>query len=169
MPIHDWTHVSDGTFHHLHHGWIDEIAEALNAGLLPRNYYAMAEEFAAGFGPDVLTLQAPQADGGDDTVSNGSPYTVSLGEGSVALAKVELQPTAETDLAFYRRKQNVVAVRDAAGDRVVAVVEIVSRGNKSAREPFDAFIKKAATLLNSLSQGERMNDVHARCLGSAPP
>lgn len=147
MPIHDWTRVSDGTFHHFRHGWIDEIAEALNAGLLPRSYYAMAEQSAAGFGPDVLTLQAPEADGGSDAAGNGSPYQVSLGEGGVALAKVELRPTAETDLAFYRRKQNVVAVRDAAGDRVVAVVEIVSRGNKSAREPLDAFVKKVAALL----------------------
>jgi hypothetical protein len=114
MPIHDWMRVSAGTFHHFHHGWIDEIAATLNAGLLPRDYYAMAEQFAGGFEPDVFTLQAPE---GDDFTDDGGPGTMlGAGEG-VALAKVELQPTAVSDLAFYRRKQNVVTVRDATGDR----------------------------------------------------
>ena len=145
MPIHDWTRVSAGTFHHFHHCWIDEIAEALNAGLLPREYYALAEQFAAGFGPDVLTLQGLEDE--NDAEDGEVHRAPDSRDGGVALAKVELQPTAETDLAFYRRKQDVVTVRDASGDRVVAVVEIVSRGNKSARDPLDAFIKKTTTLL----------------------
>lgn len=145
MPIHDWTRVSAGTFHHFHHSWIDEIAEALNAGLLPPDYYAMAEQFAAGFGPDVLTLQG--LEGEHDVEDSENHHLPDSRDGGVALAKVELKPTAETDLAFYRRKQDVVVVRDASGDRVVAVVEIVSRGNKSARDPFDAFLKKTTTLL----------------------
>jgi hypothetical protein len=145
MPIHDWTRVSAGTFHHFHHSWIDAIAEALNAGLLPGEYYAMAEQFAAGFGRDVLTLHAPE---GENGAGVGEPQRAAESrEGGVALARVDLQPTAETDLAFYRRKQDVVAVRDASGDRVVAVVEIVSRGNKSARDPLDAFVNKTTTLL----------------------
>ena len=57
MPIHDWTRVEAGIFHHFHHDWITEIARALNHGILPADYYALAEQFAAGFGPDVLTLQ----------------------------------------------------------------------------------------------------------------
>jgi hypothetical protein len=35
MPIHDWTRVEAGIFHHFQHGWIEEISRALNAGLLP--------------------------------------------------------------------------------------------------------------------------------------
>jgi hypothetical protein len=54
----------------------------------------------------------------------------------------------ETDLEFYRRKQNVVAVRHVSGDRLVAIVEVVSRGNKSGREAFDDFVRKAAELLS---------------------
>ena len=34
----------------------------------------------------------------------------------------------ETDLELYRRKQNVVAVRQVDGDRLIAIVEIVSPG-----------------------------------------
>ena len=59
MPIHDWTRVDAGIFHHFHHGWIEEIARALNRGLLPPDHYALAEQIAGGLGPDVLTLQRP--------------------------------------------------------------------------------------------------------------
>src|SRR5262249_55493798 len=64
MPIHDWTRVEAGIFHDFHHGWIDQVKHVLNSGVLPRDYYAMAEPFAGGFGPDVLTLNAPGS--GDD-------------------------------------------------------------------------------------------------------
>src|SRR5438309_823998 len=40
MPIHDWTRVEAGIFHDFHHGWIADIKRALNAGVLPPNYYA---------------------------------------------------------------------------------------------------------------------------------
>lgn len=60
MPIHDWTKVDAGIFHAFHHGWIEELARALNRGLLPADYYALPEQHAAGFGPDVLTLQGSQ-------------------------------------------------------------------------------------------------------------
>ena len=32
MPIHDWTRVDAGIFHAFHHGWIEEMARALNRG-----------------------------------------------------------------------------------------------------------------------------------------
>ena len=57
MPMHDWTRVDAGICHDFHHEWISEIKRALNRGLLPPDYYAIAEQVAAGFGPDVLTLQ----------------------------------------------------------------------------------------------------------------
>ena len=57
MRMHDWTKVEAGIFHHFHHYWISAISEQLN-GQLPSDYYALAEQFAGGFGPDVLTLQS---------------------------------------------------------------------------------------------------------------
>src|ERR1700739_539434 len=45
MPVHDWTRVGAGIFHDFHHAWIEEIKRALNAGLLPDDYYALAEQF----------------------------------------------------------------------------------------------------------------------------
>ena len=56
MAVHDWRRVEAGIFHDFHHSWIEEIARALNRGLLPPEYYALREQYAAGFGPDVLTL-----------------------------------------------------------------------------------------------------------------
>src|SRR5438552_7274050 len=59
MPVHDWTRVSDGTFHDFHYSWVLEIKRALKRGLLPRGYYVMAEQLRGDPGaPDVLTLQA---------------------------------------------------------------------------------------------------------------
>jgi hypothetical protein len=54
MPIHDWTRVDAGIFHDFHHEWISMVRRALNNGLLPPEYYALAEQQAAGFGPDPL-------------------------------------------------------------------------------------------------------------------
>ncbi|RPI86750.1 MAG: DUF4058 domain-containing protein, partial [Planctomycetaceae bacterium] len=35
MPIHDWTRVEPGDFHHFHQRWIQDLAAALNGGVLP--------------------------------------------------------------------------------------------------------------------------------------
>jgi hypothetical protein len=144
MPIHDWTCVEACIFHHFHHEWISAISNALNEGILPPDYYALAEQHAAGFGPDVLTLQGTS--NGD--AGGGSPATPPPGGGGLLLAPPRIQPTAETDMAFYRRKQNTVTVRHVSGDRVVAMVEIVSPGNKASRNAFRAFVEKAAELLD---------------------
>ena len=40
-----------------------------------------------------------------------------------------------------------MAVRHASGDRLIAIVEVVSKGNKSGRKAFDDFIRKAAEFL----------------------
>jgi hypothetical protein len=141
MPIHDWTRVDAGIFHAFHHGWIHEIARALNRGLLPSDYYALPEQYAAGFGPDVLTLQGTQDN--DDDVDEDS----GTGTPIARLATLKVKPTAVTDMAFYRGKQNRIAVRHVSGDRIVAVVEVVSPGNKAARNPLRAFVQKAAQLL----------------------
>ena len=64
------------------------------------------------------------------------------------MAEPRVRITAETDLEFYRRKQNVAAVRHVSGDQLVAIVEIVSKGNKSGRKAFEDFVRKAAEFLD---------------------
>lgn len=58
MAIHDWTRVSAGTFHHFHTIWLAHLAEELNQGRLPEDYYAMAEQRAGQVQPEVyLTME----------------------------------------------------------------------------------------------------------------
>jgi hypothetical protein len=143
--MHDWTRVDAGIFHAFHHSWIEEIARALNRGILPADYYALPEQHAAGFGPDVLTLQGnnDSDDEGDDAKGKSSRF-----DRGVLLATPKLQPTAETDMEFYRRKQSTIAVRHVSGDRIVAMIEILSPGNKAGRNRLRAFVAKAAELLD---------------------
>ena len=78
MPVHDWTRVDAGIFHAFHHGWIGMISNALNEGLLPPDYYALPEQLAAGFGPDVLALQSPR---GEEDGSDGDGTSTGGGSG----------------------------------------------------------------------------------------
>jgi hypothetical protein len=155
MPIHDWTRVDAKIFHHFHQRWIGVITDVLNERLLPRDYYALAEQQGARFEADILTLKmsgTPEPD--DDATERALVQSPSHEGGNGAtgrdmlVAEPRVQITAETDLEFYRRKQNVVAVRHVSGDRLVAIVEIVSKGNKSGRKAFEDFIRKAAQLLD---------------------
>jgi hypothetical protein len=57
MPIHAWSKVDAGLFHHFHQSWIVNLSSVLNAGILPADYMALAEQVAAGPIPDVLPLQ----------------------------------------------------------------------------------------------------------------
>jgi hypothetical protein len=57
MPVHDWTRVDAELFHHFHQGWTIELSNALNAGTLPRDYFALVEQRVQGPIPDVLTLE----------------------------------------------------------------------------------------------------------------
>jgi hypothetical protein len=141
MPTHDWTRVDAGIFHDFHHAWIEEIKRALNRGLLPPDHYALAEQIAGGLGPDVLTLQGP---------TNGAPAG---GEprGGVALATQPPQVYfhARTEADLYAAKARAVAIRHASNHRVVAVVEVVSPGNKNNRHGLRAFVDKAVELLRA--------------------
>jgi hypothetical protein len=148
MPIHDWFRVDAGIFHHFHQRWIGALTDSLNAGLLPEDYYALAEQFASKFGPDVLTLQEVATRNGAGGPA-AHPGSNSGGGGGTALlvSPPRIRFVGETDMEFYRRKQNVVAVRHVSGDRIVAMIEIVSPGNKLGQKAFDKFVEKAAALL----------------------
>jgi len=164
MPLHDWTRVDAGIFHDFHHAWIEEIKRALNAGLLPENYYALAEQHAAGFGPDVVTLElTPDSGNGDGE----SEQVLGIGAdkrnlpSNVLLVPPRVHLAGETDMEFYRRKQNHIAVRHVSGDRVVAIVEVVSPGNKSSRHAIRSFVEKAGELLD--------RGIHLLILDLLPP
>lgn len=144
MPIHDWTRVTAGTWHDFHLAWIAEIRNALNDGLLPADYYAQAEQIAGPLGPDVLTLQTPETSG------NGHPSTATTsGPGglAVAVAPPRVRMTAEAEMNDYVLKRRTIVIRHASGDRIVALLEIVSPGNKGASHALRSFVEKAVEAL----------------------
>jgi hypothetical protein len=64
------------------------------------------------------------------------------------LALPRLKPVAETEQAFYRRRQKHVTVRHVSGDEIAAIVELVSPGNNSSRSALRAFVTKAVELID---------------------
>jgi Protein of unknown function (DUF4058) len=133
MPMHDWTRVDAGIFHADHHSWIEEIHRSL-LKRLPPDYYSLPEQQAAGFGPDVLALTNAE---GDDALPGGA----------MTLARPQTKMFRETSTEFYLRKQKAVAIRHVSGDRIVAMIEIVSPGNKNSRHGLRSYSKKARELL----------------------
>ncbi|HEX3148068.1 MAG TPA: DUF4058 family protein [Gemmataceae bacterium] len=135
MPIHDWTRMQAGDFHHFHQRWIGAIADALNSGQLPPGYLAMAEQVAGGPIPDVVTLQSRRPTSGK--------------VGGVAIN--EKPPTAQmirkSERWIYTQKANRVAIRHGRGE-VVAIIEIVSPGNKGSQRALQLFLQKAAEILS---------------------
>jgi hypothetical protein len=155
MPIHDWTRVDAGLFHHFHQQWATYLCNALNAGKLPPDYFALVEQNIRGPIPDVLTLRlSPRADCGAERGRDGG--------GGIAIAErvPRTRLTRRAELDSYLRKASHIAVHHRHGD-VVAVLEIVSPGNKACRAEFRALVEKSATLLR---QG-----VHLLVLDLFPP
>jgi hypothetical protein len=138
--MHDWTRVEAGIFHAFHHRWISALSDVLNTGILPPDFYALPEQQAAGFGPDVLTLQ-------DQRRSAGEPSGGGLATAAALHARPQTRFVAETEAEFYRRKKSSLVVRHVSGDRIVAMIEIVSPGNKASRHAFRALVDKACELL----------------------
>jgi hypothetical protein len=142
VPVHDWTKVDAGIFHDFHHAWIAELRTTLNEDLLPAGYYALAEQVTKPFGPDVLTFQTG---GENDVLESAGPVP---GPSPVVLEnppKVRMVQKSEADL--YAKKANRVAIRHASNDRDVAMIEILSPGNKASRHAIDDLLSKVFSVL----------------------
>lgn len=141
MPVHDWTKVDAGVFHHFHLKWIAELSRALNRGLLLPNHYALAEQITSLWEPDVLTLRGP---------TQGAPPEENPPTG-IALAskppKVHFRVKSEMDL--YAAKAKAVVIRHTSQHQIIAVLEVVSPGNKSSRQRLRAFVDKATEFLRA--------------------
>jgi hypothetical protein len=138
MPVHDWTRVPAGLFHHFHQDWSIEIARELNRGRLPKGYYALVEQRVDGPEPDVIAVETKLA---------GEPRP----DGAIATVdppKTRLTNRASSDAGRYARKANRISVRHPLGD-VVALVEIVSPGNKESRHAIRSFVEKSAAFLRA--------------------
>jgi hypothetical protein len=136
MPVHDWTQVDAGLFHAFHQRWISALCDALNGGGLPTDYFALPEQVIGPI-PDVLTLKlSPRR----EEASNGTTGV------AVATAPPHIQHVRRTESDPYVRQANRITVRHRHG-QVVAVMEIVSPGNKASRAELRAFVEKTADLI----------------------
>jgi hypothetical protein len=154
MPVHDWTRVDAGIFHSFHNAWITELNNALNSGILPDDYYALMEQHAGKMVTDVLTLHANRPNG----ESSSSPPS------SAGIALVEAPPKVRrtlTGVETYGQRRRTLAIRHIRGDRLVALLEIVSPANKDRRRSVRVFVTK---VLEALHLG-----IHVLLIDPLPP
>ena len=164
--VDDWTRVDAGTFHSFHLGWLAEINKTLNRRVLPPGFYSQSERkfgavSAAENEADVLTLETPV---------DGTPWTGgewSGDPGGTALLEAPPVAAVEPDLAelseeeHYARKQSRLAIKRGVDHRIVALIEIVSPGNKDRPGSMERFVTKAV---------EAMEDgIHLVMIDLLPP
>ena len=101
MPVHDWTRVISGIFHHFHQRWIGAIADALNDGMLPAEYYALSEQQTDGPVPDILTLErnldSQSWTGVGSAIRDAVPGGVAVAERVVIAKPANISPFLTTD------------------------------------------------------------------------
>ncbi len=141
MPVHDWTRVEDGIYHDFHVSWISEIRKVLNEGLLPEGYYALAEQHAGQSIADVLTLHA--------SPPSQEPLSLPPDTGGTAVSerppRVRRRQTFEPSMLARRR---TLAIRHVSGHRLVALLEILSSGNKDRVQHVEEFAAKVVSALD---------------------
>lgn len=137
MPVHDWTRVDAGLFHDFHQRWTVALCNALNDGCLPPDHFALVEQRIRGPIPDVLTLHLSP---GPELPHNGATSV------AVATAPPRTRLVRRSEADIYADKTNRIIVRHRHGD-AVAVIEILSPGNKGSRAEFRDFVQKAVALI----------------------
>ena len=139
VPIHDWTRVDAGLFHAFRFGWITTLSGAPNRGALPSDYFALIERRTRGAIDDFLDLQLPPENGcavRSDPRHRRSQDPALRWSGQCF----------ESEANLYARKADRITVRHEEG-RIVAVIEIVSPGNKGSTNPFRTFVEKTSALI----------------------
>ncbi len=129
MPMHDWTTVTSGLFHHFHQGWCWEIGRVLNRGPLPEGYTALVEQRSGTKEADLLAIEER---------SPAEP----MGEGGIVVrSKPQAKFVRVSEKEYYADKASRIVIRHHLG-RVVAFIEIVSPGNKHDKNSYDDFCEK---------------------------
>lgn len=137
MPLHDWTRVPSGLFHDFHQSWSIRIKDALNAGRLPKGLSALVEQRAGPREADVLAVERRTKPPRTNTGASGGTQTLER-----PLTSIVRRTTKE----IYSGRANRIVVRHHLG-RIVAVIEIVSPGNKDSRAALRDFVDKTIDFL----------------------
>ncbi len=138
MPMHDWSRIPAGLFHDFHQTWSIQIKLALNAGILPKGLSALVEqrsdprEWAV---PAIASLgTASSAFGNDGGVGTSAPPATRFVGG--------------TSKQIHATRANRIVVKHRLG-RTIAVIEIVSPGNKDSRAALRDFVEKVIDFLRA--------------------
>ncbi len=135
MPMHDWSRVNAGLFHHFHQGWCWEIGGALNRGPLPDGYTALVEQRSGSRETDVLAIEEKAI---DDATAGGVALRV----------RPQTKHVRQSERDYYADKASRIAIRHRLG-RVVAFIEIVSPGNKHDDVSLRNFCEKVVEAIRS--------------------
>jgi hypothetical protein len=136
MPLHDWGRVPAGLFHDFHQSWSIRIKDALNAGRLPKGVAALVEQRAGPRESDVLAIERrvkPPESGVTGLATMDRPATRFVWHSSKSL---------------YAERANRIVVKHHLG-RIIAVIEIVSPGNKDSRAALRDFVDKTWEFLRA--------------------
>jgi hypothetical protein len=139
MPIHDWTQVPSGLFHHFHQDWTIAIARALNHGRLPTGMSALVERRSGPMEVDVLTVESFKSRR-KPPAKRGGPL--------LTLERPSARIVRRTTKEIYPSRANRIVVKHHLG-RTVAVIEIVSPGNKDTRAALREFVEKTIDYLRA--------------------
>jgi hypothetical protein len=139
MPIHDWTRVPSGLFHDFHQTWTIHIKVALNAGVLPKGLSALVEQRTGTKEPDVLAIESWARTRRTHAADPG---------GLLTLERPNTTFTDRTTKEIYAERANRIAVKHHLG-RTVAVIEILSPGNKDTRSAIRDFVEKTIDFLRA--------------------
>ncbi len=150
MPLHDWTRVSAGIFHSFEMSWVTALRKFLNCGGLPTNFYALIQDSSIDSNSEIIepvldTSSTPQEDGGT----------------ALLVAEPQTRISSYSRVENYTDLQKSIAIRHASDQRIVALIEIVSSGNKGSVSKWRTFVDKALAALN--------RGIHLLILDPYPP
>jgi hypothetical protein len=100
--------------------------------------------------PEVSGFTAPDDDGGAGLIAVAE-----------APPRVRILQEAVEEVAFYLERRRTLVIRHASGDRVVALVEIVSPANKHTHQTAEHFVDKVVAALR--------DGIHVLVIDPLPP
>jgi hypothetical protein len=128
-------------FHDFHQTWTVQIKTVLNTGLLPKGLTALVEQKAKDcqqWQPDVLAIES----------NRSREAQIDDGGGLIVLDPPTTELVFRTDEQLYSDRANRVVIKHHMG-KTVAVVELVSPGNKSSQHRINDFVQNVVDFIQS--------------------
>lgn len=126
-----------------HAFWAGAIAEAMNRGLLPSDYFAEVQvHVGSRVEVDIATFETDDVAEPDEHAGGGVAMLVA------PAARVWTPPKAAMELpAIYPDSLEVLIMSTEAGPTLVAAIELISPGNKDREDERRGFAAKCASML----------------------